>query len=130
MPEFSITAVCRTPAEEVWKLLYDPYRFCEWWGDTARVEDGADGSVTRFTAEWPDFAYPTRVTTRSDGSRVVISCLLSDIVQEWSLEPDADGCRVRVHVAIPDDEAARLPAVREEFERSVPRLVAAAERAA
>jgi hypothetical protein len=128
--EFSLTATTTSPAEEVWKLLYDPYRFCEWWDDTVRVDDGADGSLTRYTAEWPDFAYPTRVTTRSDGARVVISCLLSDIVQEWSLEPDGDGCRVRLHIEIPEAEAARLPTVRAEFERSMPRLIAAAERSA
>jgi uncharacterized protein YndB with AHSA1/START domain len=130
VPEFTITAICRSPAEEVWKLLYDPHRFSEWWAGTVRVDDVEDGNVTRFTAEWPDFAYPTRVTTRTDGRRVVISCLLSDIVQEWTLDPDPAGCGVRLHVAIPDEEAARLPVVRDEFERSVPLLVAAAERAA
>jgi uncharacterized protein YndB with AHSA1/START domain len=39
MPEFAVSASCRSPAEEVWKLLYDPYRFAEWWSGTARVED-------------------------------------------------------------------------------------------
>jgi hypothetical protein len=130
VPEFTITAVAASPAEEVWKLLYDPYRFSEWWAGTVRVTDAADDTVTRYTAAWPDFAYPTRVTTRSDGCRVVISCLLSDITQDWSLEPDPHGCRVRLHVEIPEAEAARLPSVHDEFARSMPRLVAAAERAA
>jgi uncharacterized protein YndB with AHSA1/START domain len=130
VPEFTLTATTAAPAEEVWKILYDPHRFCEWWDDTVRVDDEADGSVTRYTAAWPDFAYPTRITTRQDGSRVLISCMLSDIVQEWSLEPDGAGCRVRLHVEIPEVETARLPALCDEFARSMPRLVAAAERSA
>jgi hypothetical protein len=56
----------------------------------------------------------TRVTTRNDGSRVVISCLLSDIVREWMLEPDHVGCVMRL---------------RDELEAKLPRLVTAAERA-
>jgi len=129
MPEFAIVASCASPAEEVWKLLYDPHRFSEWWSGTARVEGVAGGIATRYMEEWPDFPYPTRVTTRSDGARVVISCLLSDIVQEWTLEPDGVGCIVRLRVEVPETEAARLATVREELERSVPRLIAAAGRA-
>jgi hypothetical protein len=36
---------------------------------------------------------------------------------------------VRLRVAVPEAEAARLTTVRHELERSVPRLIAAAERA-
>ena len=129
MPEFTIRATCHGSAEEVWKLLYDPYRYSEWWCGTARVEDVAAETVTRYMAEWPDFPYPTRVTTRTDGTRVMISCLLSYIVQEWTLEPDGVGCVVRLRVEVPEAEAARLASVRDELERSVPRLIAAAERA-
>jgi len=129
VPEFTIRAVCRSPAEEVWKLLYDPHRFSEWWCGTERVEGVAGDSAIRYMAEWPDFPYPTRVTARSDGTRVMISCLVSDIVQEWTLEPDQRGCVVRLRVEVPATEAARLASVRDELERSVPLLVAAAERA-
>ncbi len=129
MPEFTISAACQSPAEEVWKLLYDPHRFSEWWCGTERVEDVTGDSATRYMADWPDFPYPTRVTTRSDGVRVMISCLLSDIVQEWILEPDVGGCVVRLRVEVPEAEAVRLATVRDELERSMPRLIAAAERA-
>jgi uncharacterized protein YndB with AHSA1/START domain len=129
VPEFTISASCSSPAEEVWKLLYDPHRFSEWWSGTARVENITGDTATRYMADWPDFPYPTRVTTRSDGARVVISCLLSDIVQEWTLEPDGASCVVRLRVEVPEAESARLATVREELERSVPRLIAAAERA-
>ena len=129
MPEFTISATCQSPAEEVWKLLYDPHRFSEWWCGTERVEAVTADSATRYVAEWPDFPYPTRVTTRSDGTRVMISCLVSDIVQEWSLEPASGGCTVRLRVEVPEAEAQRLATVRDELERSVPRLILAAERA-
>jgi hypothetical protein len=66
---------------------------------------------------------------RNDGARVVISCLLSDIIQEWTLEPDGVGCVIRLRVKVPEPEAARLASVRDELEASLPRLVAAAERA-
>ena len=129
MPEFTIRASCRSPAEEVWKLLYDPSRFAEWWWGTEHVADVTGDTATRYVAGWPDFPYPTRVTTRGDGTRVMISCLVSDIVQEWTLEPDTGGCVVRLRVEVPETEAARLATVRDELARSVPRLVAAAERA-
>jgi Polyketide cyclase / dehydrase and lipid transport len=129
VPAFMISAHCRSPAEEVWKLLYDPYRFAEWWTGMARVENVTGETVTRYMAEWPDFPYPTRVTMRNDGARVVISCLLSDIIQEWTLEPDGVGCVIRLRVKVPEPEAARLASVRDELEASLPRLVAAAERA-
>ena len=129
MPEFMMSAFCGSPAEEVWKLLYDPYRFSEWWCGTARVANVTGDTATRYMAEWPDFPYPTRVTTRSDGTRVIISCLLSDITQEWTLEPDGVGCVVRLRVEVPDAESARLATVRDELASSLPRLIAAAERA-
>jgi uncharacterized protein YndB with AHSA1/START domain len=129
VPEFTMSAFCGSPAEEVWKLLYDPYRFSEWWCGTARVANVTEDTATRYMAEWPDFPFPTRVTTRPDGARVVISCLLSDIVQEWTLEPDDVGCVVRLRVEVPDAESARLATVRDELASSLPRLIAAAERA-
>jgi hypothetical protein len=128
VPSFETSAVCRAPALAPWKLLYDPARFVEWWPGVARVEAGPDGSVTRYMDAWPDFAYPTRVTAERHGSRVVISCLLSSIVHEWSLEPAPDGCVVRLRVEVPAAEAARLDVLRAEALPSLQRLVALAER--
>lgn len=127
MPTFTMTATCRAPAEEVFKLLWDPNRFPDWWAGMARVETGADGEVTRYMAEWPDFAYPTTVRCGREGSRVTISCLLSDIAQEWTLEPHPEGCEVRVRVDVPDAEAARTDAQRAEVGASLDRLVTLAE---
>jgi uncharacterized protein YndB with AHSA1/START domain len=127
MPGFEERAVCRAPAVEVFKLLHDPGRFPDWWTGMDRVEgDAGDGQVTRYMSEWPDFAYPTRVA-RSDDGAVTISCLVSDIVHEWRLEPHERGCAVRVRVELPEDEAHRLDAQRAEVGGSLARLVALAE---
>jgi uncharacterized protein YndB with AHSA1/START domain len=126
MPEFEDVRLCRAPASEVWKLLFDPARFPEWWAGMDRVEQSADG-ITRYMAAWPDFAYPTQVLTRTEESRVVISCMLSDIVHEWSLEPADVGCAVRIRIDVPEQEAARLGAVAVESTESLERLVALAE---
>lgn len=129
---FELSAVCRASAVDVFMLLHDPSRIPEWWEGTARVEDGAAGAgeVTRYTEQWPDFAYPTRLQATASGGCVTISCLVSDIVQEWRLEPHADGCAVRVRVELPASEAAREPAQRAEVGGSLRNLVALAEAAA
>ncbi|MDX6646695.1 MAG: hypothetical protein QOK40_2422 [Miltoncostaeaceae bacterium] len=128
MPGFEERALCRAPAEEVWKLLHDPARYPEWWDGVERMEAGADG-LTRYTEAYPDFAYPTHVATHRRDGRVVISCLLSDIVHEWSLEPAPQGCAVRIRVEIPEAEAARLESLQENMSASLVRLVARAEAA-
>lgn len=125
MVSFDLAATCEAPGQEVFKLLWDPARFPEWWAGMDRVEADHAGQVTRYMAEWPDFAYPTKVAGR--GSGVVISCLLSDIVHDWSLAPHGSGCEVRVHVEIPDAEAKRLDAQRAEVGASLARLVSLAE---
>ena len=126
MPAFEQSTVCRAPAEEVWKLLHDPARFPDWWAGLERVEAGG-GGVARYMQAWPDFAYPTRVSTRREQGRVTISCLLSDIRQDWTLSRHPNGCRVQVRVELPEPEAERLAAVRAEVQVSLPRLVAIAE---
>lgn len=125
MPTFEDRAVCSADATEVWKLLYDPARFPDWWAGMDRVEESG-GAVSRFMAAWPDFAYPTRVEAGQDG-RVVISCLLSDIVHEWALEPHPGGCAITVRIEVPEDEAGRLAPVADEARASLINLVALAE---
>jgi hypothetical protein len=127
MPGFEERAACAAPAEEVWKLLYDPARFAEWWDGWERVEPGEGGAVTRYDRRWPDFAYPVDVSTRREDGRVVVSCQLSDIVHEWAIEPAPAGCALRVRVDLPEDEAARLGDERRAVRASLARLVARAE---
>ena len=95
MPEFSERSACQAPPEEVWKLLHDPDRFTDWWAGPDRVEPGDDGAVTRYLDGWPDFPMPTAVSSRRDGAAIVISCLRSDIVHEWTLSPAAAGATWR-----------------------------------
>ena len=117
MPEFEDSIRVDAPVEEVWKLLYDPARFSEWWDGVATVEPRGHegrGDITVYPEGYPDFPMPQAVRTDGDGRRVTISCLVSDLVLEWRLEPlDADdGTRVVVHVEIPEREAHRLDAQR------------------
>ncbi len=75
----------------------------------------------------PPSATSTRVRSQRDGSRVVISCLVSDIDFRVTLSPDPEGCRVDIDVRLPDEEAARLDGVRAVVVASLERL---AERSA
>ena len=111
MPTFDDATTTTAPVEEVWKLLYDPARLVEWMDGIERVEPhGTDGKgdVTIWPDGYPDFPMPQNLRTDADGKRVTISCLVSDLVFAWQLEPVEDGTRISVHVAIPDEEAARL----------------------
>ncbi len=90
MPTFDDSATTTAPVEEVWKLLYDPARLVEWWDGIERVEPhGTDGKgdVTIWPDGYPDFPMPQNLRTDADGHRVTISCLVSDLVFEWQLEP-------------------------------------------
>jgi hypothetical protein len=122
------------PVEEVWKLLYDPARFPDWWEGIETVErrgrDG-QGDVTFFPDGYPDFPMPQSLATDGDGRRVIVSCLVSDLVFEWRLQPlgeeGGDGSRIDVHVEIPEHEAARLDTQRAAIAaslRSLARLAA------
>ena len=127
-PGFELDAVCRAPAVEVFKLLHDPSRFPDWWEGMERAEGAAGpGELRRYMSAWPDFAYPTRLTTGRAAGCVTISCLLSDIVHEWRIEPHPEGCALRVRVELPPAEAAREDAQRAEVGGSLRNLVALAE---
>jgi uncharacterized protein YndB with AHSA1/START domain len=125
MPTFDDVTTSSAPVEDVWKLLYDPTRFPEWWeGVETIAEPKADG-FTLYPRGYPDFPMPH--TMRSEGNRVTISCLTSDLVFEWRLEPtDGDGTRIGVHVEIPEAEAHRLDAQRGMVSASLRSLAAVA----
>jgi uncharacterized protein YndB with AHSA1/START domain len=111
MPTFDDTTTTSAPVEEVWKLLYDPARMADWWEGVERVAPhGTDGKgdVTVWPDGYPDFPMPQRLQADSDGRQVTISCLVSDLVFAWRLEPAGEGTRISVHVEIPEEEAARL----------------------
>jgi hypothetical protein len=79
-----------------------------------------------FPAGFPDFPLPQTVRTDTDGRRVTVSCLVSDLVFEWRLEPVADGTRIAVHADLPDAEAHRLDGQREVVRTSLRSLAALA----
>jgi uncharacterized protein YndB with AHSA1/START domain len=125
MPSFHDSANAQAPPEEVWKLLYDPARFPDWWVGIGTVEVGAgDASYTMYPEGYPDFPMAQLLETERERQRVTVSCLVSDLRFEWGLEPLADGgcTRITVDVEIPEDEAARLEGQREAIRASLTNL--------
>jgi len=129
MPSFRDEAASTAPPEEVWKLLYDPSRFPEWWVGVETVEAGEDG-FTMYPEGYPDFPMPQQLETDADEHGVRISCLVSDLRFAWRLAPlDGDGApgtRIAVEVEIPEAEAHRLDGQREAIAASLRRLAALA----
>jgi hypothetical protein len=134
MPAFHDAADSSAPPEEVWKLLYDPSRFPEWWVGVETIEDGdargGSGDFTLYPEGYPDFPMPQALRTDADERGVRISCLVSDLQFVWRLEAVADdgagasgaGTRITVDVQIPDAEAHRLDGQREAVAASLQRL--------
>jgi len=123
MPTFEDTGSSDAPPEEVWKLLYDPARFPEWWAGIGTVSPGEEG-YTMYPDGHPDFPMPQQLETTREQRRVKISCLVSDLRFEWRLAPldDGEATAISVHVEIPDAEAHRLDTQREVIRRSLARL--------
>jgi hypothetical protein len=130
MPTFDDSTTTPAAVEEVWKLLYDPSRFTEWWDGIETVDpagrDGA-GDITIYPEGYPDFPMPQDLQADHDGRRVTISCLVSDLVFAWGLEPLPDaGTRIAVHVEIPEAEGHRLETQRGVVSASLRSLAALA----
>jgi uncharacterized protein YndB with AHSA1/START domain len=122
MPSFHDTATSKAPPEDVWKLLYDPSRFPDWWAGVGTVEVGGQGEYTMYPEGYPDFPMAQLLDTERDSQRVTVSCLVSDLRFEWRLEPAGSGTRITVEVDIPDAESHRLDSQREVISESVRRL--------
>ena len=123
MPTFEQYAVSPAAPEEVWKLLYDPARFPEWWAGIGSVERADSGrGYTMFPDGYPDYPMPQALETSQENGTVRISCLVSDLCFSWRLRPAGTGTEISVHVEIPDREAARLDAQREIISQSLSRL--------
>jgi uncharacterized protein YndB with AHSA1/START domain len=125
--KFHAEAACAAPAREVWKLLYDPVRFARWWPGWERIEPGEGSALTRYDARWPDFAYPATVSSDPSTGRVVVSCLLSDIVHTWSIDPAGSGCQISAAVTIPEAEADRAADTADVVRQALSALVREAE---
>ncbi len=112
MPSFRDSADAQAPPEEVWKLLYDPACFPDWWVGIETVEVGVEGEYTMYPDGYPDFPMAQLLDTQRDRRGVTVSCLVSDLRFDWRLEPLAHGqaTRISVEVEIPEAEATRLEA--------------------
>lgn len=122
MPSFHDSAVSAAAPEEVWKLLYDPSRFPEWWAGIETVEVAGDGKYTMFPDGYPDFPMAQLLDTKREQQRVIVSCLVSDLRFEWRLEPADDGTLITVDVEIPEAEAHRLDTQRQMIHSSLHRI--------
>lgn len=122
MPSFHDSATSSGSPEEVWKLLYDPSRFPEWWAGVDTVDVAAEGRYTMFPVGYPDFPMPQILESARAERRVTVSCLVSDLRFEWRLEPAGTGTVIAVDVEIPDAEAHRLGAQRDVISASLRRL--------
>ncbi len=122
MPSFHDTATSAAPPEEVWKLLYDPSRFPDWWAGIGTIDVKDEGEYTMYPEGYPDFPMAQLLETRQDQGRVTVSCLVSDLRFEWRLQPDGEGTLIMVDVEIPEAEAHRLKAQREIISASMRRL--------
>jgi uncharacterized protein YndB with AHSA1/START domain len=129
MPSFEDSAVSYAPPEEVWKLLYDPSRFPDWWAGMETVEpgepeDSARRPFTYYPEGSPDSPRPQLLYTARDERRIVVSCLVTDLRVEWRLHPSAGerGTLINVRVEIPEQEAHWLDSQRAAVSRSLARL--------
>jgi uncharacterized protein YndB with AHSA1/START domain len=130
MLSFDVVDRSEAPPIEVWKLLYDPSRFPDWWVGIETVEMTSAETFTYFAPGYPDFPMPQALQASPTDHRVKISCLVSDLRFEWQLAPleDGTGTSISVHVEIPDREAHRLATQQDVILRSVARLARLAAR--
>jgi uncharacterized protein YndB with AHSA1/START domain len=122
MPSFHDTVTSSAPPEEVWKLLYDPSRFPDWWAGIGTVDVQDEGQYTMYPDGYPDFPMAQLLDSRLDQQRVTVSCLVSDLRFEWHLAPSGGGTLITVDVEIPEAEGHRLESQREIISASMRRL--------
>jgi uncharacterized protein YndB with AHSA1/START domain len=122
MPSFHDAAISQATPEDVWKLLYDPSRFPDWWAGVGTVEVGRQGQYTMYPDGYPDFPMAQLLDSARHEERVTVSCLVSDLRFEWRLEPAGIGTRITVEVDIPAAESHRLESQREVISASLRRL--------
>ena len=130
MPGFALSAGCRAPVEEVWKLLFDPTRFPEWWVGIETVRTDGPGEYTQWPSGYPDFPMPQKLRVDQANDRVTISCQVSDIDVVSQLAEGGPGTAIQVTVSLPEREAHRLDGQHQAIGESLRRLTALAEAAA
>jgi hypothetical protein len=129
MPGFALSAQCDAPVEEVWKLLFDPARFPDWWVGVETVRQDSPDQFTIWLAWRPED--PMRQSLRVDAAseRVTISCQVRDIDIVWQLAEAGNGTSINVNVTLPAREAHLLDVQHQLIEASLRRLAMLAEAA-
>jgi len=129
MPGFTLSGYTPAPVEEVWKLLFDPTRFPEWWSGVETVHTEGPDRYVMWPDGYPDFPMPQSLRTERGASRVTVSCQVSDIDVVWQLAEGGPGTAIQVTVSLPEREAHRLDGQRQAIGESLRRLAALAEAA-
>jgi uncharacterized protein YndB with AHSA1/START domain len=129
MPGFTLSARCYAPVEEVWKLLFDPARFPDWWVGIETVRQDSPDEFTQWPTGYPDFPMPQKLRVDQANEQVTISCQVSDIDVVWQLAEAGTGTSINVNVSLPEREAHRLDGQHQAIEESLRRLTALAESA-
>ncbi len=133
MPGFERSGRAGALVEDVWKLLFDPARFPEWWYgiETVRTDGAVEEGGTRRYAQWlhgaPDFPMPQVLRSDRDRGRVTVSCQVRDVDVAWHLAGDGDDTVIKVRVDVADAEIPRLPMLETMMERSLGSLATLAE---
>lgn len=127
MPGFTLAGHAAAPVEEVWKLLFDPTRFPEWWAGVETVQVDAPNSYTMWPDGYPDFPMPQHLRTDRTAGRVTVSCQVSDIDVTWQLAERGDQSSITVRVDLPAAEAHRLAGQRQLIGASLTALATLAE---
>ena len=122
MPTFDDSTQSAAAPEDVWMLLYDPIRFPQWWTGIESTTTEGDGDYTMYVDGYPDYPMPQTLNAQPEDRSVTISCMVSDLVFNWRLEPAGGGTKISVHVDIPDREASRLEMQRDIIASSLRRL--------
>jgi uncharacterized protein YndB with AHSA1/START domain len=127
MPELTLTAKAAAPVEEVWKLLFDPTRFPEWWAgiDTVQVQSPQDYTIWLDSA--PEFPMPQQLRTDVSAGRVTMSCQVSDIEFTWQLAEAPGGTEIMARATLPPHESHRIAYLQETVTASLGALAALAE---
>ena len=129
MPGFALSADCGAPVEEVWKLLFDPARFPDWWAGIETVRKDAPDQFTVWLARYPDFPLPQNLRVEHANDRITVSCQIFDIEVVWQLAESGTGTSINVNVSLPEREARRFDGQHQVIEESLRRLTALAEAA-
>jgi uncharacterized protein YndB with AHSA1/START domain len=127
MPGFTLSARCCAPVEEVWKLLFDPARFPDWWVGIETVRKDSPDEFTQWPTGYPDFPMPQKLRVDQANEQVTISCQVSDIDVVWQLAEAGTGTSINVNVSLPEREAHRLDGQQNVISESRRRLTALAE---